>query len=79
VIRFCGEVGLACPRGLGWWYQVLFQPEYIDDNYQVVAKSDGFVRLTEKLVGWLADHFVTSRGKDCYDNPEEFRRLFGGA
>ena len=44
---------------------------------RVVDKTKEFSDIVDKLEAWLANRFVTSRGKGCFDHPGEHRRLFG--
>lgn len=57
-------------------YYIQFANEYVKDE-RALAKSKRFRDLTARLVEWLQAEFVSWRGADCFDNPQEHVRAFG--
>jgi hypothetical protein len=57
-------------------YYVHFSNEYVK-NERVLAKPQRFRGLTVRLVEWLQAEFVTWRGPNSFDNPQEHVRAFG--
>jgi hypothetical protein len=59
-------------------FYINFSGEYVDDDdKRVVAKSPQFRTTASRLIEWLGTQFVSWRGTDCYDNPDEHVRVFG--
>lgn len=57
-------------------YYVQYSNEYVQ-NERVTPKSQRFRDLAARLVDWLQSEFVTWRGPNCFDNPQEHQRAFG--
>jgi hypothetical protein len=45
------------------------------DKGKVVDKSHAFRTLTARMEQWLATHFVTKRGKYCYDGEQAYEKF----
>ena len=60
----------------GLLYYLSFANEAVTKNL-VTPKSTEFRKLTSILTDWLKSRFVSWRGKDHFDNPDEHLRIFG--
>jgi hypothetical protein len=57
-------------------YYIHFSNEYVEGE-RVRPKPERFRDLTARFVAWLQSEFVTWRGPNCFDNPQEHQRAFG--
>lgn len=76
VVRLSSATHMRFDRGAGYLYYLKFANEYIDGG-AVAPKSPPFRAATAALISWLGERFVSWRGKNCFDNADEHRRLFG--
>ena len=76
VIRISSPWSIHVGSRTGQHYYVHFSNEFVDGE-SVKRKSGRFRSLTADLVEWLGQEFVTWRGRDCFDNEQVHRRMFG--
>jgi len=76
IIRISSPYHIRGEQGQALLYYLAFANEFVDDD-AVVPKSASFRASTQALVQWLGEHFVSWRGKSCFDNAAEHGRLFG--
>jgi hypothetical protein len=43
---------------------------------EVLDKSEAFETITNQLVNWLKENFISKRGKNCYDSIEVYNRVY---
>lgn len=76
VIRINAPFDMQFDRQHGWLHGLSFANEYVQGD-DVVPKPAHFTATTHALLQWLGQHFVSWRGKACFDNAAEHVRLFG--
>jgi hypothetical protein len=76
VIRIDSPFNMGIGNRAALLYYIHFSNELVDGE-AVKSKSGRFRMLTGELVDWLGREFVNWRGKDCFDNEQVHRRLFG--
>jgi len=69
VIRWSGQVEALL-------YYIRFSNEHVD-NEEAIPKPREFQEATKRLLNWLKSQFVSWRGRNCFDNPDENVRIFG--
>jgi hypothetical protein len=60
--------------GYGLLFYIHYCGQHLDKG-KVVDKSPAFRALTNRLEQWLAIHFITKRGKHCYDGEEAYEKF----
>lgn len=60
--------------GYGLLYCIKYCNQYIDKG-NTVDKSVNFEKITNDLNSWLTQHFITKRGKNCFDGQEAYEKL----
>jgi len=75
LIELSAPLNMLYSFGWGHLYYVKFAAEIFRDG-AVQRKSVKFDALTRALLAWMGEHFVSKRGLNCFDSPEELARLF---
>ncbi len=73
-------VGVAKCLGCDRDFLILDSADYANESIVdegVVEKAPLFREVTARLSTWLKSEFVSWRGADCFDNPDEHLRIFG--
>jgi len=60
--------------GHGLLYYTHFCNQYLDRG-TVTDKSARFLEITDRLKSWMERHFVTKRGKNCFDGVEAYEKV----
>lgn len=60
----------------GLLFYINYGTQYIDKGV-VRDKSTTFKEFADKIEKWFKENYVEVRGKDCFDNFEEHKRIFG--
>jgi hypothetical protein len=76
IIRLRAPTHMVLGSNLGLLFYVNFSCEFVDDG-KVTRKSREFCALADRFVEWLKAHFVSWRGPNCFDTPQENRRMWG--
>lgn len=63
--------------GLGFLYYVEYA-EQVFEGAEVVAQPRAFLEYAAGLRAWLKESFISARGRDTADAPEEWQRLKAG-
>jgi hypothetical protein len=76
VVHVGSPIHMRYRTGEGDLYYVHYAEERLEGP-SVVAQPVSFVAYARGLVHWLRERFVSERGKNTADNPEEWQRLRG--
>jgi hypothetical protein len=60
----------------GLLFYINYGTQYIDKGV-ILDKSDAFKQTADKIEKWFKENYIEVRGKDCFDNLEEHKRIFG--
>lgn len=75
IIKINSPVNILFKK-LGFLYYIKYSLDYID-KIVITKKSNEFMNICNSFEDFLKKEFVTNRGKNCYDNLEEQKDLFG--
>jgi hypothetical protein len=77
LIQLSSPTVMAFGQGqTGLLFFINYGTQYVDKGI-VLDKSDAFKGTTHKIEKWFKEYYIEVRGKDCFDNLEEHKRIFG--
>jgi hypothetical protein len=77
LIQLSSPTVIASGQGQkGLLFLINYGTQYVDKGI-VLDKSDAFKETTDKIEKWFKENYIEVRGKDCFDNLEEHKRIFG--